>query len=138
MKKFSLNLNKTIYMSFGGKKLIDKLRFSNIYLPIVKGTRFLRVHINESLNWHKHFNEHFNKSLSNKRLLAIAKLYLSEKAKLTFYYVHIFSHISYSICIWGGMIAKPYLDKIYEMQKECIWYIAKLKKIVMQIFFLKD
>ena len=58
--KLSLNLNKIIYMSFGGKKSIDKLRFGNISLPKVKDIKFLGVHINESLNWYKHFNEIFN------------------------------------------------------------------------------
>ena len=87
-------------MSFDGKKLMDKLKFSNISLQRVKDTKFLGVHINDSLNWHKHFNEPFIKLLMNKRLLAIAKLNLSEKAKLTFYHVHIFSHLSYSILVW--------------------------------------
>ena len=58
-KKLSLNLNKTIYISFGGKKSIDELRFNNISLPIVKDTKFLGVHIDEPLNWHKHFNQFF-------------------------------------------------------------------------------
>ena len=120
-------------MSFGWKKSIDKLRFGNISLPIVKDTKFLGVHIDESLNWHKHFNELFNKLLMNKRLLAITKLDLSEKAKLTFYYAHIFSHISYSILVWGNMIGKTYLDKIYKIQKECISHIAKVKKIIIHI-----
>ena len=53
----------------------------------------------------------------NKRLLAIATLHLSEKAKQTFHYAHIFSHISYSILVWGSMIGKTYLDKIYKIQK---------------------
>ena len=47
MNNLSLNLNKTICMSFGGKKSIDKLRCSNISLPIVKDTKFLGVHIDE-------------------------------------------------------------------------------------------
>ena len=66
-----------MFMSFGRKKPIDELRFGNISLPIEKDTKFLGVHINESLNWHKHFNELFNKLLMNKGLLAIAKLPLS-------------------------------------------------------------
>ena len=115
-------------MSFGGKKLIDELRFGNISLPIVKDTKFLGVHIDESLNWHEHFNKLFNKLLMNKRLLVITKLHISEKAKLTFYYANIYSHISYSILVCDSMIGKTYLDKIYKIQKECIRYITKVKK----------
>ena len=37
-------------MSFGGKKLIDELRFGNISLPTAKDTKYLGVHISESLN----------------------------------------------------------------------------------------
>ena len=102
VNKLSLNLNKTIYVSFHGKKLIDKLRFSNISLPIVKDTKILGVHINESLNWHKHFNELFNKLFLNKRLLTVTKLHLSEKAKrnlllCTYIQSYIIQHIGIGV-----------------------------------------
>ena len=95
-------------MSFGGKKLIDKLR----YQRILNSLEYVLMN-----HWHKHFNELLNKLLVNKRLLAITKLHLSKKAKLIFYYAYIFSHISYKILVWSNMIGKTYLDKYIKYKR---------------------
>ena len=70
----------------------------------MKETKFLGINLDNNLSWGHHFNILYNKLLLNKILLALSRNTLSVMAKLSIYYPHIYSHLTYTIVMWGSMI----------------------------------
>ena len=44
------------------------------------------------------------------------------------YFAHIYTHLTYSLVVWGSMIPKSSFNSLYRLQKECIKLVAKLPK----------
>ena len=44
--------------------------------------------------------------------------------KLSIYYAHIYSHLTYTIVVQGSMLTDNKIKKLYKIQKECVRYIA--------------
>ena len=80
------------------------------------------------LNWNHHYNLIYDKILLNKKLLTLSHNMLMEQAKLAIYYAHIHSHLNYAILVWGIMLSKNKLDKLFKVQKECIRSISFVGK----------
>ena len=64
--KLSLNLSKTVSMSFpNNKKIIFNIIFNGISIPQVENIKFLDLMIDNKLEWTQHFTLLFNKLLIN-------------------------------------------------------------------------
>ena len=50
------------------------------------------------------------------------------QAKLAIHYAHIHSHLNYAILVWGSMLSKNKLDKLFKVQKECMRFISNVGK----------
>ena len=50
------------------------------------------------------------------------------QAKLTIYCAHIHSHLNYVILVWGSMLSKNKLGKLFKVQKECMRSISNVGK----------
>ena len=50
------------------------------------------------------------------------------QAKLAIYYAHIHSYLNCAILVWGGMLSKNKLDKLFKVQKECMSSISNVGK----------
>ena len=50
------------------------------------------------------------------------------EAKCTIYYAHLYSHLKYSIAIWGHMVSKHQLTKIKKIQNECLRLLTNTKR----------
>ena len=71
--KLSLNLQKTVAMQFWNNNTNLNLQVDNTKIPIVEGTKFLGVQIDNQLTWHNHVNHVINKLHSNRRLMALGR-----------------------------------------------------------------
>ena len=49
-------------------------------------------------------------------------------AKPSIYHAHIYSHLTYTLVVWGSMLTDNKIKKLYKIQKECIRYIANANK----------
>ena len=96
----SLNISKSVYMDFSPTPMtIPKIKFRDLELFSTKETKFLGINLDNNLSWGHHFNILYNKLLLNKRLLVLSKKTLSIMAKLSIYYAHIYSHLTYTIVV---------------------------------------
>ena len=59
-----------------------------------------------------------------KSQLALSKNTLSVMARLSIYYAPIYSHLTYTIVVWGSMLADNKIKRLYKIQKECVRCIA--------------
>ena len=105
-----------------------KIKFGDLQLLSTKETKFLGINLDNNLSWGHHFNILYNNLLLNKRLLALSKNTLRIMAKLSIYYEHIYSHLTYTIVVWGSMLTENKIEKLYKIQKECVRYIANANK----------
>ena len=53
---------------------------------------------------------------------------LMVQGKLAIYYAYMYSHLNYVILVWGSMLSKIKLDKLFKVQKECMRFISNVEK----------
>ena len=126
-----LNLSKSVCILFNNDKdkpQIKALEFGNISIPLVFSTKFLGVTIDKKLLCKEHFNKLLLKVKRNMNLLKTGKNFLSLHARKILYYSHIFSHISYCIGTWGGMVPTKSFNKLQKLQNKCIHLVDMNKK----------
>ena len=141
--KFSLNLLKTVSMSFDNNKKIKlNIKIDCILIPQVENFKFLGLTIDNKLEWNQHFTLLFNKILINQGMLSLNTKLLNTHMKKLIYYAHIYSHISYCILIWGGAISNQNFLKLSKLQNSCIRMIknsnkrAHIKPIYKSLYLL--
>ena len=64
-------------------------------------------------------NNLYNKIL-NKRLLSNAKNLVPKSCLLRIYYAHVYSHLIYSMNVWGRMCLKTSQNSLYRLQQDCL------------------
>ena len=113
--KILLNVAKIILFRTSNKKydadLKIKLCRKRIHLPLY--VKYLRVFIDENLNWKTHINE-----ISTKLIKAKLNHFVNKDILLSLYYTIFHSHLAY-LCLVSGQ-AKFYLSRITLLQKRFI------------------
>ena len=84
--------------------------------------------MDECLTWNIHVGNLHSKIRANKMLLVNAKHLLPTDALRKIYFAHIYTHLTYSLVVWGLMIPKSSYNSLYRLQKECIKLVAKVPK----------
>ena len=128
--KLTLNALKSNCMLFDRKcKSSTKvsLKINDVTLPKVQSTKFLGVWIDEKLDWTEHTNKLILKLKKNMNLLRVSKCFLTVDVKCIVYYAHIYSHLKYSIAIWGHMASKQQLTKLKKIQNEGLRLLTNTK-----------
>ena len=118
--KLLLNVNKTVLLKFWPTGSSFDIQVSNTTLSNQHFTKFLGVMIDDKLTWNTHLNKVYNKLLANKRLLMNSKNLLPEFCLRKIYFAHIYSHLTYSISVWGTMCSKSYQKILYQLQQCCV------------------
>ena len=134
--KLSLNLRKTICMSFNikGKHIdhIPKLEINNVQIERVEFTRFLGLIIDSRLNWNEHVNNSMAKITMNKFMINMSKNVLTKDIRRNVYCAHIQSHLLHSVYIWGTLTSKSNINKIQRLQNKYVRIIG-LKNMSTQV-----
>ena len=115
--QLSLNVNKTVLVKFWPSATPFKIKIGDVELPNSKSAKFLGVIVDESLIWNDHAGKIHSKLNSN-MLLVTAKNLLPASALRKHYFAHIYSHLSYSLVVWGLMISKSSSNSLYKLQKD--------------------
>ena len=89
-------------------------------LPIADHTKFLGIHLDESLNWSYHYNHVVVKLKRNMSLLKRSVHLLNTQSKKILYYGHIYSHLSYCVSTWGPMLQQSQIKKLQKLQNKCV------------------
>ena len=118
--KFTLNLNKSVCLLFGDKKVSRSSYLTELGIPISDRTKFLGLQIDDKLDWQFQFNHVQLKIKRNMNMLKRGCRLLNTGAKKILYYAHIYSHLSYCISTWGPMLQQNQINKLQKLQNKCI------------------
>ena len=115
--KLSLNVNKTVLLKFWPDNRSFTIKVGDTELTNVRCTRFLGVAIDDCLTWKEHVGNLYNKIQANKRLLINVRNLLPTDSLHKIYFAHVYSHLMYSIVVWGLMIPKSLHNSLCRLQK---------------------
>ena len=104
------------------------LYYDNFKIERVKVTKFLGVHLEQTLNWSHHISE-ISKKLSkiNGVLFNLSKS-TPPKLLTSIYHALVGAHLNYCITIWGAGGDDNKLSKLFIAQKHAIRTIFKVKR----------
>ena len=125
--KLSLNVEKTIYLLFCGKKRIREtppLFMFNSEIERKENTKFLGIFLDEKLSWKKHANHIVGKLSRIVGVFAKIQENLSISALKTLYFSFFQSNLQYGIFFWY-YVSTDIRNKIMRLQKKAIRIISK-------------
>lgn len=124
--KLSLNVKKSAYLLFSGRKLLpNELPVLRIFdEPIVRltETKFLGLIIDHQVNWKSHAAYVHSKVSRMIGVLYKIRKMLTKSALKTIYYSLIYPHYRYGIIFWGS-VNRCDFSKLFRAQKKVIRYI---------------
>ena len=104
--KLSINVTKTKLMIFRPRQktlpITRQIILENNVFEQVAKTKFLRVYIDQHLEWKTHVNFIAAKISKSVGLLYKAKYYLPSNSLLTLYYTLIYPYLTYCSLIWAS------------------------------------
>ena len=107
--------------------MLPKLTISNPVIERQAFIKFLRVLLDENLNWIEHIKYTENKIAKNLGLLYKARPFLERNVLLALYYSYIQTYINYANIAWGST-CRTNLKKINSQQKHAIRIIFNKNK----------
>ena len=126
--QLSLNMAKTVAMSFWDDKKNVQIILEGRTIPLVETTKFLGITLDDNLSWNPHTNNLHTKLQANKHLLSMASKMLTTPNLKLIYYAHIYSHLVYGLGIWGTKVSNRQIKKLFAIQKAHVRIICKKKK----------
>ena len=119
-----VNMKKTNYMVFKGRNTsynLDDLhvQLNNVHLTRVHTTKFLGVHIDDSLGWKSHVSYVASKMASVLGILHVVKKMLPQRILMNIYNTLILPHLSYATIIWGNC-PKTLINRLVVLQKKAL------------------
>ena len=121
--KLTLNMKKSVCILFHANKSVtapNSIQIDNTPIIFVNHTKFLGVWIDKDLTWTIHMDKVALKIKRNSHMLLRTKRQLSLHAKKILYFTQIYSHINYSISVWGPMTKSSQISKILSIQNKCL------------------
>ena len=114
----SLNLKKTIYMTFGGTRKTSNERFfiGDTEIEHKTETRFLGVIIDDKLTWSKHISAIKARMSRYFGIMFKLKRWLPLGPRMQIFHSFVQSHINYCSLVWG-FAAKSHIDALFSKQK---------------------
>jgi len=115
-----INFNKTHFMQFttiNKPKLYLQSVHLNKQISIISNSKFLGIHINDTINWKNHIDYNLPKLSTACHAMRIIKPYMSLKTLKIVYHSTFNSFISYGLPFWG---TSPHSKKIFRMQKRIV------------------
>lgn len=104
--KLSVNIKKSCFMLFTGKRKIDsnsfKILLNGTELTRVESTKFLGIVIDEKLSWSQHIDLVINKIAKSAGLIGKLKHTLPRHALITLHNSLILPYINYCTMIWAA------------------------------------
>lgn len=135
--KLALNINKTSTIQFKtAANLISETldtTINNIPLLETSTTKFLGLHINNTLNWKNHIKEITSKLSSACFAIRSLQQFLNSSILKTIYFAYFHSIMSYGIIFWGNSVDSK---NVFLLQKRAIRIIvgAKPRESCRQFF----
>ena len=126
--QLSLNMSKTVAMSFWDNKKNLNVTLEGQKIPLVDTTKILGITLDSDLSWNSHVTQLYNKLQANKHLLSMSSKILTTPNLKQLYCVHIYSHLVHGIGAWGSVASSTQVKKLLTIQKACVRLVARKKK----------
>ena len=128
--KLSLNVKKTNYMLFTGKKAFGNelgIVISQKRISKTDKAKFLGIMISEKLNWKCHIEYISKKVAKSVGILSRLSKFLFKKSLLNLYYSLIYPYFIYCNEVWG-LACATHRKKLFSLQKRALRIICGKKK----------
>ena len=123
VNQLSLNPTKSVLMYFNGDDPSLEAKIDGSVIPRSTHHKFLGTWLDEELNWNQQVSHMIDRVRTNKQLLRLLKNLLPALCLRTIYFSHIYTHLQYNLGVWGSMLSKSQLSKIFKEQKQCLHLI---------------
>ena len=129
VNKLSLNINKTHFMLFSGRRNIEhslNIDIDGQHISEVNKTKFLGVIIDNQLKWNIHIQHIAGKVSRGIGMIIKARNVLNGITLKNLYYSFVYPYFTYCNQIWGNAYA-THLKKLTILQKKVIRIICHVK-----------
>ena len=143
--KLSVNLKKTNYMLILSAKKTVNININNIERKSF--VKYLRIYIDEHLNWEPQIQHVNNKLAKNIDVLYKIRKYVDLNVLKQLYYTLVYPYLNYGIMSWGS-VCRTRLKKVLELtkQNQCVRYMffahrtesAKIYHALLEILELNN
>lgn len=125
--KLSLNVDKSNYLIFAGKKRVEnyEIRICNNSIQQRNSLKYLGINIDDQLNWNIHINHVNSKLAKSLGILHKIKHLLTTDTLLLLYYALFYPYIQYCNVVWG-MATITSIKPLVIMQKRIIRTIGHI------------
>ena len=126
VNKLFMNISKTQYMLFSGKKLENhspNIVIEGIALSRVYSTKFLGIIIDDKLTWKDHITYVSKKISKGLGVIRKARKCLNSETLLSLYYSFVYPYLTYCNQIWGN-ISSSALQNLTVLQKRAVRIIS--------------
>ena len=131
VNKLSLNLKKTHYMIFRGRRtkidVKNKLMINGTVITMERKTKFLGVIIDENLLFRDHIKYVKGKISRSLGILYKCRKYFDSDTLLMLYNSFVYPHFTYCLSVWGNT-CKSYLSPILSLQDRAVRLISGVKR----------
>ena len=130
VNKLSLNLKKTNYMLFKGRRQIDSLpriEMNEVKISSIETSKFLGVIVDDRLTWIHHIDYICKKVSKSIGLLHKLKKYLNVQSMINMYYCFVYPYFQYCNEVWGNAYS-THLNRLNLLQKRVIRLIANVDR----------
>ena len=124
--KLSLNIDKTHFMLFKGKRKIRKgieIKIDNRMINQVSETKFLGIYIDENLSWKSHIQNITQNVARATGILYKVRQILDTNTLRNLYFTFVYPYLTYCVHVWGNA-CKTYLTKLGKLQDKIMRIIT--------------
>ena len=124
--RLSVNIDKTHYLIFSNKKIIDfhpVIKLNNRIIEQKSSVSFLGMELDDKLKFNFHINNICNKISKNTGIIYRLREYLPLSSLIGLYYSFIFPYLNYCHLVWGGA-CHSHIQSLEVMQRKCVRTIS--------------
>lgn len=126
--KLTLNADKTELLFFDllrKRATLDmSVSVNGTLIHETNSVKYLGVWIDKDLSFNTHVNNLCNKLNGCKYMISCTQSLLPSHVLRLVYFAHFQSHLMYCLSVWGGIISKQQLKRLFVLQKKCIRVIS--------------
>ena len=118
--RLCLNTDKTKVMLFSKRIHHEDINItlSGVCLELVNEFKLLGIWLDTRLAFEIHAQKLYATLLQMNYLCVKMSKFVPVPCLKSLYFAHFHSRLNYGICIWGGLITKYYVDKLFKLQKK--------------------
>ena len=139
VNKLFMNVSKTQFMLFSGKKYVDhpvNIKIDDCSLTQVHSSKFLGVIIDDRLTWKDHIIYVSKKVSKGIGIIRKARRYLKNETLLSLYYSFVYPYLTYCNQIWGNLSSYS-LNRLIVLQKRIVRIISGVPPLTSTVPLFK-